>query len=54
MVEFKSNVTIGLPPSDIENLDKIAFNERVSRAEIGRRAISEYIVREKNKGDVNS
>lgn len=58
--EFKSNVTFPLTQNVITELDKIASdesvasNKRVSRAEIGRRAIDEYIVREKNKGDVNN
>lgn len=58
--EFKSNVTFPLTQSVISELDRIASdesiatNKRISRAEIGRRAIDEYILREKNKGTVNN
>lgn len=57
--EFKSNVTFPLTQSVISELDRIASdesfatNKRISRAEIGRRAIDEYIIREKKQGAVN-
>lgn len=51
MAEFKTNVTFPLPPSVIEKLDKLAFNEKVSRAEIGRRIIDEYLTRRKKEGN---